>query len=420
MVTRKTVAVEPPVKRRGSSAVKRAVEAPSKPSGSGRVQLVPDDEQGQQASSYFANVAEKEGLKFVSSGSAIMDSALGGGWVLGRVANIVGDRSAGKTLLAIEACANFHAAYPTGKIRYNEAEAAFDEAYAEALGMPAGVVDFKGMEISPADEAKHAELSLVLKDRGATEREKETADKAIKKLEAKGAGRPKNTVEALYDDLVYTLDNNKGVPILYIIDSLDALSDEAEQDRNIGDGSYGGTKPKKMGEMFRRLVDRMEEQEMLFIVVSQLRDKLNVTFGEKQTRSGGRALDFYASHIVWLAEMGKIKKTMASIDRIVGVNVKARVKKNKVGLPFRECEYPIIFGYGIDDLTANVEWLLEVKCDARLEEVGMSKAGYKVRIANLRDKGGSAVREVRQKLKAIVVEEWQRIETGFLPKGRKY
>lgn len=416
MVTtrKKVVTTKPPaVKTRVALAVDKA------PAKAGARRKVVDDD-GEQASSYFANVQEKTGLKFVSSGSAVLDAALGGGWVLGRVANIVGDRSAGKTLLAIEACANFNKQYPNGKIRYNEAEAAFDEAYAEALGMPRGVVDFKGRPVDPADVAKHTELAEKLADRELSDRERETAEKAIKRLENKGVGKASNTVEALYEDLLYTMDQNRGRPILYIIDSLDALSDEAEQGREIGDASYGGTKPKKMGEMFRRLVDRLEEQEVLFIVISQLRDKLNVTFGEKQTRSGGRALDFYASHIIWLAETGKIKKTMAKVDRIIGVNVRARVKKNKVGLPFRECSYPILFGYGVDDLTAGVEWLIEVGLDTKLAELGISKAGYKISLPKMRDRGGDEVREFRKQLNATVFSEWQRIEQGFLPKSSKY
>src|SRR5206468_8961680 len=109
--------------------------------------------------------------------------------------------------------------------------------------------------------------------------------------------------------------------------------DDAEQKREIDDGSYGANKAKKMGELFRRLVADLEEANVLLIVVSQLRDKIGVMFGEKQTRTGGRALDFYASHIVWLAEIGKIKKTIQKVERVIGVNVRARVKKNKVGLP---------------------------------------------------------------------------------------
>jgi protein RecA len=331
------------------------------------------------ASSYFTSTDEKTNLQFVRSGSAVFDCALGGGWVLGRVANIVGDRSSGKTLLAIEACANFHAEYPKGLIRYAESESAFDERYAEALGMPIHAVDF-------------------------------------------GATTPMRTVEDWYNDLVAFLDARKkdGKPGLYILDSFDALSDDAEMGREIDKGSFGAQKAKKSGELFRKLVDRIEETSVLLIVVSQIRDKIGVTFGETKTRSGGKALDFYASHIVWLAEIGKIKRTMAGVERAIGVNVKARVKKNKVGLPFRECSYPILFGYGVDDLTANVEWLLEVGSDELLKEVGMSKAGYKIRIGSLRDKGGAAVQEVRLALVKLVTSEWQRIETGFLPKSRKY
>lgn len=344
-----------------------------------RVALASAETAGEKtASSYFADVSQKAGLKFVSSGCAVLDAALGGGWVLGRCANVVGDKSAGKTLLAIEACANFHIQYPHGYIRYAEAEAAFDEKYAAALGMPIEAVDFA------------------------------SGDNEIK------------TIEDFHADMVKAMDANKDRPMLYILDSLDALSDDAEAKRDITDASYGGSKPKKLGELFRRLVQRMETQDVLLIVISQLRDKLNVTFGEKQTRSGGRALDFYASHIVWLAETEKMKRTVEKVERVVGVRVRARVKKNKVGLPFRECEYPILFGYGIDDLTANVEWLIDVGRGDRLSEIGVSAAGYKIRIPNLRNKGGAELREVRAKLAAIVVEEWQRIEQNFLPQSRKY
>lgn len=360
---------------------RKAVVASSEvtPRKSTRAKIELSDDDKPQASSYFASM-DKAGLKFVKSGSAVMDCALGGGWVLGRVANIVGDRSSGKTLLAIEACANFHRDYPHGKIRYAESESAFDERYAEALGMPIDAVDF-------------------------------------------GHDRDMRTIEDWYNDMVAFLDEREKdkKPGLYILDSFDALSDDAEMDREIDKGSFGAQKAKKSGELFRKLIDRIEKSDTLLIVVSQIRDKLNVTFGETKTRSGGKALDFYASHIVWLAEIGKLKKTINKVERVIGVEVKARVKKNKVGLPFRECGYPIIFGYGIDDLTANVEWLLEVGSEELLKEkCGMSKAGYKVRISNLRDKGGEDVRAIRESLTKLVASEWQRIETGFLPQSRKY
>ena len=381
---RKVVALEPPAridrkKEPNKASERKRIATEETPPTSKRKKVV-DDDQVQPASSYFADVEKKDGLQFIRSGSAIMDSALGGGWVLGRIANVVGDRSAGKTLLAIEACANFHAVFPKGKIRYAESESAFDEKYAEALGMPIDAVDF-------------------------------------------GHDRDMRTVEDWYNDMVAFLDAREKDknPGLYILDSFDALSDDAEMGRDIDKGSFGAGKAKKSGELFRKLVTRIEKLDVLLIVVSQIRDKLNVTFGETKTRSGGRALDVYCSHIVWLAEIGKIKKVIGGVERIIGVNVKANVKKNKVGLPFRTCEYPIIFGYGIDDLTANVEWLLAVGRDELLkEELGMSKAGYKVRIANLRDKGGDEVRAIRAQLNDLVKQEWQKIEQSFLPKSRKY
>lgn len=326
--------------------------------------------------SYFAQGADKEGVEFFTSGCATLDAAIGGGWAEGRVSNVVGDKSAGKTLIAMEACANFLKKHPSGRPRYGETEAAFDQTYAGALGIPVEQIIF---------------------------------NKA-----------PLRTVEEWHKDLAGYLADLKGRPGLYILDSLDAISDEDEQKSEFGAASYGGKKPKLIGQLFRDLVDEMEATRCHLMIVSQIRDKLNVTFGETKTRSGGRALDFYASQIVWLAEIGKIKRTVDKIERVVGIDVRARVKKNKVGLPFREADYPILFGYGIDDLVANVEWLISVNREHLLTPLGLSKSGYKVKLTSLRNSGGGEVRDLRAKLTAIVHEEWAKIETTFLPQSKKY
>lgn len=329
------------------------------------------------ASEYFASGAEKD-LEFISSGCVLLDEALGGGWVEGRIVNLVGDRSSGKTLLAIEACANFIKKHPKAKVRYGEAEAAFDKSYAGALGMPLASVEF-------------------------TEGDSEL-----------------NTVEDFYKDLVAYVNSRKGQAGLYVLDSLDALSDDAEQKRDLDEGTYGANKAKKMGEIFRRIVRLLEKTRVTLIVISQIRDKMNVSFGETKTRSGGRALDFYATHIVWLAQIGRLKKVIKGVERPYGVDVRANIKKNKVGMPYREVDFPILFGYGIDDLTAGVEWLVEVKSLHALEELGVTKDGYKLLLTNMRDKGGEPVREFRNLMAHIVRREWKEIEMRFLPKTTKY
>lgn len=341
------------------------------------VEATPSASLAKAASDYFASGAEKN-LPFISSGCPLLDEALGGGWVEGRIFNLVGDRSSGKTLLAIEACANFVRKHPTARIRYGEAEAAFDKAYAAALGMPLDNVDFA---------AGDAEL---------------------------------NTVEDFYKDITNFIKKCGNKPGLYILDSLDALSDSAEQKREVDDGSYGANKAKKLGEIFRRIVRDLEKSRVTLGVISQIRDKMNVSFGETKTRSGGRALDFYATHIVWLAQVGRLKRIIGGVERPYGVNVRANIKKNKVGMPYREVDFPILFGYGIDDLTAGVEWLLEVKRENELEPLGLTKAGYAVRLRNLRDKGGAPVAELRSQLSDTVRRVWMEIEKSFLPKTSKY
>src|SRR5271166_4934530 len=99
-----------------------------------------EEEQPQKVGNYFT--APKTNLEFIASGCKVFDCALGGGWPLGRISNIVGDKSSGKTLIAIEACANFSRQFPNGQIYYRESEAAFDTGYAQALGMPEEKVDF--------------------------------------------------------------------------------------------------------------------------------------------------------------------------------------------------------------------------------------------------------------------------------------
>lgn len=392
-----------------ATRVKKAEEvAPSTSIRRVRRQMPDENPAGEQAgNAYFADSAVRQalgGVKFFSSGCVLLDQVLGGGWALGRMSNVIGDKSTGKTLLMIEATANFRITYADGLIRYAEAESAFDQAYAAALGMPVDSIEFADFLTTRKKTPKARDAD-------------DTPDD-----EKDDLAELDRTVEYFHADLKAFLRRLKGRPGLYILDSLDALSDRHEAEKKDGDsGGYGMQKAKALHEMFRRLVGLMESTNCCLLIVSQVKDNINaMSFGEKYTRTGGKSMDFYASHCLWLAHLGQVKKTVDKIERVVAVEVKANCKKNKVGLPFRQCTFQLLFGYGIDDLSANVEWLIENNLLPRLAEVDMTKSGYKTRIQALRNRGGQEVREVRARLNAIVVQEWARIEKTFLPQSRKY
>lgn len=336
-----------------------------------RPKLKQDDESEAPADNYFSS--EKD-LPFVSTGCTILDCIMGGGYVLGRMANIIGDKSTAKTGLAMEALANFAMEYPDGKMKYKDVESAFDIGYAEAMGMPVDRVMFK----------------------------------------------PRlDTVEDMYRDLDAFIEKRlqTSTPGLYIIDSMDALTSEAEMGRDISKDSFGGEKAKKLGEMFRKLVRPMEEAQVGYIIVSQVRDNIGAMFGEKHRRTGGKALDFYASQFLWLAHIGQVKAVINKIERPVGIRVKAQVKKNKVGLPFRSCEFVYVFGYGVDDVRASIEYLDSVN---RLSDADIPKSKINAYIKEVGQWDDDEYNKERRRLSKIVKRVFNEVETTFLPKRAKY
>lgn len=272
---------------------------------------------------------------FLHTGSTLLNLALTGnaykGWPSGRMSNIIGDKSSGKTLLAIEAATLFLLNPPAKikpKVVYYEVEAAFDQAYAAQLGMPVDLVQFESGDTIE-------ELYAVIKD---------TCEEA-----------------------------SQNESILFIVDSLDALSSKDELDTDIEKGSYGMTKQKKLGELFRKLVRPMENANMHLFIISQIRENITtLPFAPKYRRSGGKALDFYASHLVWLAETGKLKTPK---KMIYGIDVLAKVSKNKVARPFREVSFPIIFEFGIDEIYSLIKFLSQDIVDVKLR-IKKLPAGY--------------------------------------------
>ena len=309
-------------------------------------------------------------LEFVPSGSVLLDCVLGGGYPLGRIVNIVGDKSTGKTLIAMEALVNFSRLYPDGRMDYVESEAAFDPTYAHQLGVPMD-------NVTVTDSC--------------------------------------STVEEWFDHLSKTLEEIKrsNRPAFYVLDSLDALSDTAELERDMDQGSYGAGKAKKLSQLFRRSIRDIQKTKMCVMIISQIRDKMGVTFGKKTTRSGGRALDFYASQVLFLAQIKKLVSTKRNVKRAVGVEIKALCEKNKVGLPFRDCEFPILFGFGIDDVVSCIEWLALVGT----EKFG----GYSSKEAAIKaSRSGTMSLVDADKIRASAVEMWADVDKGFAPPSRKY
>jgi len=173
-----------------------------------------------------------------------------------------------------------------------------------------------------------------------------------------------------------------------------------------------------MSQLFRRLAQQLGNKNVTVMIISQVRDKIGVAFGRKYSRSGGRALDFYASQVIYLAQMSMLKRTIKGVERPIGVEIKAQCTKNKVSLPFRNCQFPIIFGYGVDDIVAGIDWLVEVDHLKTVDLKDKAEAQkYKRNLGKLND---DEFRQEWENVSSAVKETWKEIETEFLPKRRKY
>lgn len=335
-----------------------------------RVKLI-EPVNGNENGIYFG----PKNILFVNTGCTLLNLGISekgdeGGWPLGRVVNIVGDKSTGKTLLAEEAMANFLKTYSKGKVYYRESEAAFDVSYAQALGLNTSRIDF-----GPDGEDSHW-----------------------------------HTIEEIFDDLTTIMavraKKKETQPALYIIDSLDALSSEAELKRDIRKGSYNLDKQKFLGELFRHHVSDFRKAKMCLMFISQTRQRIGPMIrGNKYSRSGGKALDFYASVVIYLSEIGKMYKTVAGVKRATGIRVKFKVEKNKIVTPHATGVFTIRFRYGIDDELSSLEYLEEVK---KLKAAGFVKIPEDLSNVNA------------SKLRKDVTKVWLDFERGFTPVKGKY
>jgi len=272
---------------------------------------------------------EAEDIAVIPTGSVGLDLALGvGGIPRGRVVEIFGQESSGKTTLSLQAIAQAQKA--GGVCAFIDAEHALDIAYARKLG-----VRIEDLLVSQPD---YGEQAL------------EIADKLV----------------------------GTGAVDLVVIDSVAALVPKAEIEGEMGD-SHMGLQARLMSQALRKLTAATSRNNACVVFINQMRQKIGVVYGNPETTTGGNALKFYASVRIDIRKIGVVKDG----EQVVGNKTRVKVVKNKVAPPFRECEFEILYGAGVNTAGEVVDLASEA---GLIEKSGAYYACAGERIAQGRDK----------------------------------
>jgi recombination protein RecA len=292
-------------------------------------------------------------VEVVSTGSLGLDVALGiGGMPRGRVVEIYGPESSGKTTLALHVAAEIQKA--GGTAAFVDAEHALDPVYAEKLG-----VQIDDLLVSQPDTGEQAlEITDMLVRSGAVD--------------------------------------------LVIIDSVAALTPKAEIEGEMGD-SHMGLQARLMSQALRKLTANIKRSNTLVIFINQIRMKIGVMFGNPETTTGGNALKFYASVRLDIRRIGAIKKA----DEVIGNETRVKVVKNKVAPPFKEVIFDILYGEGIsregEIINLGVQHELIQKTGAWYSYKGDRIGQGKDNVRNFLKENPEMAQEIEQKIREKVL-----------------
>ena len=294
-----------------------------------------------------------EAMEFIPTGSIGLDVALGiGGFPKGRVIEIYGPESSGKTTLAIHAIAE--AQKRGGIAAFIDAEHAFDRTYAQKLG-----VDIENLLISQPDNGEQA-------------------------LE-------------ITENLI-----RSGAIDIIVIDSVAALTPKSEIEGEMGDSKMG-LQARLMSQALRKLTGTINKTGCCCIFINQLREKIGVMFGNPETTTGGNALKFYASIRLDIRRIGQIKDG----EEIVGNRAKVKVVKNKVAPPFRIAEFDIMYGEGISKVGEIVDLGVErniIKKSGSWFSYGETKLGQgRDAVKQIMMDNHELAQEIEEKIKAAIL-----------------